>query len=170
MLRINMAAEAAAVRLFAGQQAVLGDRPDVAYMKEQEGAYLNHLQALAPGYRARPSLFGPLCSAAGYAVGAASAVLPRNLAASVTGAVQDALSEEYTDQLRQLHTDRLAAEVGPLRDALRQLRDHERAPDDGVKAPDIFALQRPQDLSMEQGMAALVKYTFKGLFTLAGRA
>lgn len=38
-----------------------------------------------------------------------------------------------------------------------------------VQAPDLMKLQRPQELSLEEGVAGVVKYGFKALFSAAER-
>ena len=44
------------------------------------------------------------------------------------GGAQEALTEHYNDQLRDLRAAGLAEEAGEFRDVLRQMRDGERAP------------------------------------------
>ena len=37
------------------------------------------------------------------------------------------------------------------------------------QAPDLMKLQRPQELSVEEGVAGIVKYGFRALFRIAER-
>ncbi|DBA84226.1 TPA: hypothetical protein ACH3X2_006291 [Trebouxia sp. C0005] len=169
-LRSDLAAEMAAVGLFKGRRLVAaGNRPDLDYFKDQEKGHLQQLQSLMPGYRARPSLLGPVAAAAGLSLGAAAGLLPTKLSHAITGATQEALVEQYNDQLRELREAGLSEQAEEVREALRALRDEERAPESSVKVPDIMSLQRPQDLTLEEGVAAVVKFGLGNLFSLAAK-
>ena len=50
-----------------------------------------------------------------------------------TGATQEALTEQYNDQLRELREAGLGEQAEEVREALRALRDEERAPESSVK-------------------------------------
>ena len=50
-----------------------------------------------------------------------------------TGATQEALVEQYNDQLRELREAGLTEQAEEVREALRALRDQERAPESSVK-------------------------------------
>ncbi|DBA86769.1 hypothetical protein WJX77_010228 [Trebouxia sp. C0004] len=170
MLRSDLAAEMAAVGLFKGRRMVAtGNRPDLDYFKDQEKGHLQQIQLLMPGYRARPSLLGPVAAAAGLSLGAAAGLLPTKLSHAITGATQEALVEQYNDQLRELREAGLSEQAEEVREALRALRDKERAPESSVKVPDIMSLQRPQDLTLEEGVAAVVKFGLGNLFSLAAK-
>lgn len=86
-----------------------------------------------------------------------------------TGATQEALTEQFNDQLRELREAGLAEQAEEVREALRALRDEERAPESSVKVPDIMSLQRPQDLTVEEGVAAVLKFGLGKLFSLASK-
>jgi len=49
------------------------------------------------------------------------------------GATQEALVEQYNDQLRELREAGLSEQAEEVREALRALRDEERAPESSVK-------------------------------------
>ena len=49
------------------------------------------------------------------------------------GAAQEAFVEQYNDQLRELREAGLTEEAEEVREALRALRDEERAPEASVK-------------------------------------
>ena len=53
-----------------------------------------------------------------------------------TGATQEALVEQYNDQLRELREAGLTEQAEEVREALRALRDQERAPESSVKVSD----------------------------------
>ena len=54
-------------------------------MQDQEKGHLQQLQSLMPGYRARPSVLGPVAAAAGLSLGAAAGLLPTKLSHAITG-------------------------------------------------------------------------------------
>lgn len=57
-----------------------------------------------------------------------------SLAASfIAGATQEALVEQYTDQLRDIRQAGIAEEAEEVREVLRALRDEDRAPESTVK-------------------------------------
>lgn len=56
-------------------------------LQDKEKEFVTQLQSLMPTYRARPSLLGPVASAAGFALGAAAGVLPSKLSHAITGKV-----------------------------------------------------------------------------------
>ena len=51
----------------------------------------------------------------------------------LAGGLQEALTEQYNDQLRELREAGLAETAQDVREALRELRDEERAPLDAVQ-------------------------------------
>ena len=55
-------------------------------LQEREEALTAEARAMAPRLRARPSLAAPLLGAAGWALGAAAAALPRRYGAAITSA------------------------------------------------------------------------------------
>jgi 3-demethoxyubiquinol 3-hydroxylase len=78
MLRVDHAGEHGAVRIYEGQLAVLGNRPVGAVirrMAKQEQAHLETFDRMLPERRVRPTLLSPLWSVAGFALGAATAML-----------------------------------------------------------------------------------------------
>lgn len=50
-----------------------------------------------------------------------------------TGGVQEALTEQYNDQLRELREAGLTEDAAELREVVRELRDEERAPLDAMQ-------------------------------------
>jgi hypothetical protein len=50
------------------------------------------------------------------------------------GAMQEVLTEQYNDQLRELREAGLSESSSDFRDAIRELRDEERAPAGSVQA------------------------------------
>jgi len=60
-------------------------------------------------------------------------VVPESSDCWHAGATQEALVEQYNDQLRELREAGLSEQAEEVREALRALRDEERAPESSVK-------------------------------------
>jgi ubiquinone biosynthesis monooxygenase Coq7 len=109
MIRVDQAGEYGATRIYAGQMAVMGDRgphsPDIRAMAEQEAAHLARFDALVARRGTRPTALQPLWSAAGYALGAATALIGPEAAMACTAAVEEEIDRHYSRQLRELEAD-----------------------------------------------------------------
>jgi len=111
ILRVDHAGEYGAKRIYDGQLAVLGKSaaaPTIRHMAEQELKHLSAFDRLLPQRRARPTLLGPVWHAAGFALGAATALMGEKAAMACTEAVEEVIDEHYTRQLETLES--LAAE------------------------------------------------------------
>src|SRR5436190_9048774 len=78
MLRVDHAGEYGATRIYEGQLDVLGRGPaagEIRRMAETEKRHLERFDQLLHERRARPTLLHPLWTVAGYALGAATALL-----------------------------------------------------------------------------------------------
>jgi ubiquinone biosynthesis monooxygenase Coq7 len=105
MIRVDHAGEYGAVRIYNGQLAVMGRgraRDAVRRMAEQEQQHLTGFVALMRAHRARPTLLSPLWHAAGYALGAATALLGERAAMACTVAVEEVIDQHYADQAERL--------------------------------------------------------------------
>jgi ubiquinone biosynthesis monooxygenase Coq7 len=101
-LRIDHAGEYGAKRIYAGQLAVLKKHPlapELRHMAAQEEVHLAAFNRLLPQHRARPSALLPLWHVAGYALGAATALLGARAAMACTVAVESVITEHYDAQL-----------------------------------------------------------------------
>ncbi len=109
MIRVDQAGEYGATRIYAGQLAVLGeDHPAsriIARMALQEKRHLEHFDQLMTDRGVRPTVLQPLWDVAGYALGAATALMGPNAAMACTAAVETEIDKHYSDQLRQLGDD-----------------------------------------------------------------
>jgi ubiquinone biosynthesis monooxygenase Coq7 len=131
MIRVDQAGEYGATRIYAGQLAVMGDRAphsgEIRAMAEQEHGHLRAFDALAAGRGVRPTALQPLWSVAGYALGAATALLGPEAAMACTAAVEEEIDRHYTRQLETLEQDgddpELAELIGRFRDDERAHRD-----------------------------------------------
>jgi ubiquinone biosynthesis monooxygenase Coq7 len=128
MLRVDQAGEYGATRIYAGQLAVMGDRApharEIAAMAEQEGGHLRRFDAMLAQRRVRPTLLQPLWSAAGFALGAATALIGPEAAMACTAAIEQEIDLHYTAQLEQLGDDdpELSAVVAEFREDEREHR------------------------------------------------
>lgn len=119
-LRVNHAGEYGAQRIYAGQLAVLGNHavaPELRHMAAQEQVHLAAFNQLLPQHRVRPTALLPLWHVAGYALGAATALMGARAAMACTVAVESIITEHYDAQLAS-HTfdDTLATTVSRFRD------------------------------------------------------
>lgn len=104
-LRVDHAGEFGAVRIYEGQLAVLGDAPEadpIRHMAEQERGHLAIFEALLNERRVRPTALGPVWSAAGFAMGAGSALLGAKAAMACTAAVEEVIDDHYGRQIERL--------------------------------------------------------------------
>ncbi|WP_353257812.1 demethoxyubiquinone hydroxylase family protein [Hyphomonas sp.] len=125
MLRVNQAGEFGATRIYAGQLAVMGDRGphagEIAAMAEQEAGHRARFDALLVARGVRPTVLQPLWSAAGFALGAATALIGPEAAMACTAAIETEIDRHYTEQLEQLGDE--DPELGAM---IREFRDDER--------------------------------------------
>jgi len=123
MLRVDLAGEYGATRIYAGQLAVLGERPAaplIEKMAAQEQQHLERFEALVADRRVRPTILTPLWHVAGFALGAGTALLGEKAAMACTEAVEEVIDAHYQDQL-----DRLGPEEADLAQDIEQFRAEE---------------------------------------------
>ena len=131
MIRVDQAGEYGATRIYAGQLAVMGDRgphsPDIRAMAEQEAGHLAKFDALVARRGTRPTALQPVWSAAGYALGAATALIGPEAAMACTAAIEEEIDRHYTRQLSELEAEdddpELATMIARFRDEEREHRD-----------------------------------------------
>ena len=106
MLRVDQAGEYGATRIYAGQLAVMGNRAphaaEIAAMAEQEADHRRRFDALIAKRGVRPTALQPVWSAAGYALGAATALIGPEAAMACTAAIEQEIDRHYTQQLDEL--------------------------------------------------------------------
>jgi ubiquinone biosynthesis monooxygenase Coq7 len=109
MLRVDQAGEYGATRIYAGQIAVMGNRAphagEVAAMAAQEEAHRQRFDAMLARRGVRPTALQPLWSVAGYALGAATALIGPEAAMACTAAIETEIDRHYTHQLDELGDD-----------------------------------------------------------------
>ncbi len=105
MIRVDHAGEYGAKRIYDGQLAVLGRSrvaPEIRRMAEQEQRHLAAFDKLVAERRVRPTVLSPLWHAAGFALGAATALLGERAAMACTVAVEEVIDEHYRRQSEAL--------------------------------------------------------------------
>ncbi|MDX1710178.1 MAG: demethoxyubiquinone hydroxylase family protein [Rhodovibrionaceae bacterium] len=105
MVRVDHAGEYGARRIYEGQLAVLGRTPvapTLRHMYEQELRHLQTFESLMVEKRVRPTVFQPLWHVAGFALGAATAMMGERAAMACTVAVEETIDEHYAGQIRDL--------------------------------------------------------------------
>jgi ubiquinone biosynthesis monooxygenase Coq7 len=123
MIRVDHAGEYGAVRIYAGQLAVLGESasaPLIRHMAEQEERHLDRFNHLIAEKRVRPTALLPLWHAAGFALGAATALLGEKAAMACTVAVEEVIDEHYAGQVA-----RLGARDTALKETFEEFRREE---------------------------------------------
>ena len=133
MLRVDQAGEYGATRIYAGQLAVLGKGSAAAHliarMAAQEERHLERFDALIAQRRVRPTALQPLWTVAGFALGAAPALISEKAAMACTDAVETEIDRHYGAQLTALGDSdpELAADIAEFRVEELEHRDTARA-------------------------------------------
>ncbi|WP_417517148.1 demethoxyubiquinone hydroxylase family protein [Minwuia sp.] len=123
ILRVDQAGEYGAKRIYAGQLAVLGKSRSgdvIRHMAEQEERHLRTFDDLLNQRQVRPTLLSPVWHVAGYAMGAATALMGEKAAMACTEAVEEVIDAHYAAQAAELGDDE-----PELRDKIEQFRAEE---------------------------------------------
>lgn len=133
MLRVDQAGEYGATRIYAGQLAVLGDRhpsaAEIRHMAAQEAEHLTRFNQMLAERGVRPTVLQPFWHVAGFALGAATALIGPEAAMACTAAIETEIDKHYSDQL-----DALGDADPELSQAIDQFRDEEREHRDAAYA------------------------------------
>jgi 3-demethoxyubiquinol 3-hydroxylase len=127
MIRVNQAGEYGAKRIYEGQLAVLGkttDGPVLQEMLSQEEKHLAQFNTLIAARGVRPTVLEPVWHVAGFALGAATALMGREAAMACTVAVEDVIGEHYAEQAASLGPDE--AELKSTIESFRRDEMHHR--------------------------------------------
>jgi ubiquinone biosynthesis monooxygenase Coq7 len=107
MVRVDHAGEFGAVRIYAGQRAILGEKHSKAgllrHMHEQEKVHLARFNKLIAERGVRPTIMAPFWEVAGFALGASTALLGEKAAMACTAAVEEVIDEHYQEQRDKLN-------------------------------------------------------------------
>ncbi len=124
MLRVDHAGEYGAARIYAGQLAIMGSRHKysgvISHMAAQEQRHLQVFDRLLTERRVRPTLLGPVWHVAGFALGAATALMGPRAAMACTSAVEEVIDAHYAVQ-----RDALANADPALADIIEDFRQDE---------------------------------------------
>jgi ubiquinone biosynthesis monooxygenase Coq7 len=161
ILRVDHAGEYGAVRIYAGQLAVLGRRPAGAVIREMQAKEREHLATfdeLLPKRRARPSALQPIWHIAGFALGAMTAALGARAAMACTVAVEEVIDEHYAKQVALLGDDE------------RELREIcERYRKDEVEHAEQALAQGAEQAPAYRALTSMVKAGSRAAIWLAER-
>ena len=138
MIRVDHAGEYGAVRINQGQLAVFAaDKTKaktvaaIEHMAKQEEEHLKVFASLVNERRVRPTALEPVWRVAGYALGAATALMGEKAAMACTEAVEEVIDDHYAAQVTALG-DRdpdLKATIEKFRaDEIAQVRPSATAP------------------------------------------
>jgi ubiquinone biosynthesis monooxygenase Coq7 len=110
MIRVDHAGEYGAVRIYEGQLAVFGARQSetadaIRKMAAQEQDHLDAFDKLVNERRVRPTALEPVWRVAGFALGAATALMGEKAAMACTAAVEEVIDEHYAQQIEKLDGD-----------------------------------------------------------------
>ena len=132
MLRIDQAGEYGATRIYSGQLAVLRRNcPEAkltARMAAQEQRHLDRFNRLMSERRVRPTALQPLWNVAGFALGAATALMSEQAALACTDAIETEIDKHYGEQLTELGDDEpeLSRDIADFRAEELEHRDTAR--------------------------------------------
>jgi ubiquinone biosynthesis monooxygenase Coq7 len=123
MIRVDQAGEYGARRIYEGQLAVLPQGPGraaVEHMAAQERRHLEAFDRMVGDRHVRPTALQPLWHAAGFALGAATALLGSRAAMACTVAVEEVIDAHYARQAAALPETE-----GELRTTIEKFRGEE---------------------------------------------
>ena len=124
IIRVDHAGEFGAKRIYEGQLAVLRGKPEaqaIEHMYAQELEHLKTFEKLMVERRVRPSALHPIWNVAGFALGAATALLGPKAAMACTVAVEEVIDEHYRQQ-----SDQLGHDEAPLKAKIDKFRGEEQ--------------------------------------------
>jgi ubiquinone biosynthesis monooxygenase Coq7 len=112
MIRVDHAGEYGAVRIYEGQLAVFdalnrtsGAADAIRSMAQAEERHLKTFDRLMNERRVRPTALEPVWRVAGFALGAATALMGEKAAMACTAAVEEVIDDHYASQLERLQDD-----------------------------------------------------------------
>ena len=123
IVRVDHAGEYGAVRIYAGQLAVLRRSAKAEVVREmaaQEQEHLRVFDDLVVRRRVRPTVMLPFWHVAGFALGAVTAALGERAAMACTVAIEEAIDAHYAGQIEALDESE-----APLRETITRFRDEE---------------------------------------------
>lgn len=135
MIRVDQAGEFGATRIYEGQLAVMGERgphsAEIRHMAEQEEGHRKRFDEMLAKRGVRPTALHPFWSAAGYALGAGTALLGPEAAMACTAAVEEEIDKHYSEQLDRLEETGADPELAEM---IEEFREDEREHRDAALA------------------------------------
>jgi ubiquinone biosynthesis monooxygenase Coq7 len=140
ILRVDHAGELGAVHIYRGQRAVFaaakGREVISGHLAEMEGHEAVHLEAfdaLLTDRGVRPTLLAPIWRAAGFALGAGTALLGETAAHACTEVVESVIEAHYASQIAELESSEpdLAADITRFR--ADELAHRDQAIEEGAR-------------------------------------
>ena len=132
MIRVDHAGEYGAVRIYQGQLAVfrgLRHKKEMTQtlerMAEDEERHLARFNKIVNDEHVRPTALAPFWHTAGFALGAATALLGEKAAMACTAAVEEVIEDHYGRQIETLAT--MGPDHHDLTDTIKEFRDEEVA-------------------------------------------
>jgi 3-demethoxyubiquinol 3-hydroxylase len=128
ILRVDHAGEMGAVAIYRGQRAVMAAHRDPSIartleeMEAHEAVHLARFDELLTQHGVRPTLLAPAWRLAGFALGAATALMGEKAAHACTEAVESVIEDHYARQIAEIQADPsgpaavLAPELSAFRD------------------------------------------------------
>ena len=147
ILRVDHAGELGAVHIYRGQRAVFeaargrGQTAAVlAEMESHEAAHLEAFDRLLNDRGVRPTALAPLWRVAGFALGAATALMGDKAAHACTEAVESVIEAHYAGQIEELSVSEpaLAQDLTRFRDD--ELAHRDRAIAEGAREAPAYPL------------------------------
>lgn len=130
MVRVDHAGEYGAVRIYSGQLAVFERLPhkrkiaeSLAHMRDEEVEHLNKFNELIAERGVRPTALTPFWHVAGFALGAATALMGEKAAHACTAAVEEVIDDHYRGQIERLKD--LGGEEAELAETIEKFREEE---------------------------------------------
>ncbi len=155
LLRVDHAGEHGAVRIYDGQLAIFGKldskkeiADEIRHMATQEDAHLEAFDTLLTAHEVRPTALSPLWNVAGFALGAATALMGEKAAMACTEAVEEVIDAHYAEQLEILENE---PEHQDLAAKIRKFREDEIAHRDTARA------HGAEDAPGYKGLSAAIK-------------
>jgi ubiquinone biosynthesis monooxygenase Coq7 len=109
MIRVDHAGEFGAVHIYRGQRAVFARQAAtqrtaalIEEMEAGEAAHLETFDRMIQERNVRPTLMAPVWRVAGFALGAATALIGEKAAHACTAAVEEVIEEHYAAQAKEL--------------------------------------------------------------------
>ena len=143
MIRVDHAGEYGAVRIYAGQLAVMKDSPErkmVEQMAKQEKQHLAEFDKILAERGVRPTILMPLWHIAGFTLGAATALMGKKAALACTAAVESVINDHYANQRKSLENSEpeLSETIEKFRK--EELEHHDMALSGGAEDAPLYSL------------------------------